>query len=62
MSTTGAFAWWPDKGKGVLNPADVVLSITAEEGEQRVLDVMARSAAGRGVLDQFAGLVELRRD
>ena len=53
---------WPDKGKGVLNPADVVLSITAEEGEQRVLDVMARSAAGRGVLDQFAGLVELRRD
>ena len=27
---------WPDKGKGVLNPADVVLSMTAEKGEQRV--------------------------
>ena len=50
------------KGKGVLNPADVVLSMTAEKGEQRVLDVMARSAAGKEVLDQFAALVAPRRD
>ena len=45
---------WPDKGKGVLSPPDVVLSVTAEKGEQRVLDVIARSAAGEEVLNQFA--------
>ena len=48
---------WPDKGNGVLSPADVVLSMAAEKGEQRVLDVMARSAAGEEVLDQFAAKV-----
>ena len=53
---------WPDKGKGVLNPADVVLSMTAEKGEQRTLEVMARSAAGEEVLDQFAALITPRRD
>ena len=45
---------WPDKGKGVLSSPDVVLSVTAEKGEQRLLDVIARSAAGEEVLNQFA--------
>ena len=45
---------WPDKGKGVLSSPDVVLSVTAEKGEQRLLDVIARSAAGEEVTNQFA--------
>ena len=45
---------WPDKGKGVLSSPDVVLSVTAEKGEQRLLDVISRSAAGEEVLNQFA--------
>ena len=53
---------WPDKGRGVLSPPDVVLSMAAEEGEQRVLDVMARTAAGEELLDQFAVLMAPHRD
>lgn len=45
---------WPDRGKGVLRPADVVLSIIAEKGDQRLLDIAARSAAGEGLLNEFA--------
>ena len=45
---------WPQRGEGVLPPADLVITIEAE-GAGRSIELRASSASGEAVLDRLQG-------
>ena len=48
-----ALVEWPERGKGILPPADLVITIE-REGDGRKLKLSAETAAGTDVLDALA--------
>ncbi len=45
---------WPQRGEGVLPPADLVITIS-KEGTGRSVELRARTARGEAVLDRLQG-------
>ncbi len=45
---------WPQRGEGVLPPADLVMTIS-KEGTGRSVELRARTARGEAVLDRLQG-------
>ena len=51
---------WPDRGQGWLPQPDLELRLAHEQNGRRI-GLLARSDAGRGVIDRITGLKILRR-
>ena len=49
-----ALVEWPERGKGILPPADLVINIE-QEGEGRRVSLRADSAAGADLVSDFEG-------
>lgn len=49
---------WPERGEGVLPPADLRVAIDYADGEGRRLALAAGSAAGRHLLNRFLHVVD----
>lgn len=49
---------WPERGEGVLPPADLQIAIDYAEGESRRLSLTADSAGGRELLQRFLHAVD----
>lgn len=47
------FIEWPEKGKGLLANADIIINIVYQD-EQRIIDLRACSSRGEAVLAQFS--------
>ncbi len=51
---------WPERGRGALPAADLLITLTPDAGGGRQVRLEAASAAGRGWLGQLAALPQLR--